>query len=367
MSAETVAALPPGWCLRFIGGAMRGRTITLKPGVNLVGSAGGCEVMLPGPDVQPRHLQFVVGELAVAMERVGSSGVRLNGGEMSTARRSVVVGDRVALGRIEFEIDRVYASEEAADSMFLDQGGVRERIVPPPQRPARRLAQAWPVFGGVFGVSAIFLWWALSGPPGSGGHRPDGDIARLKLALADYPEVSLVAGSAGQMEVNGFVESQVRKTALNQALQPFSGKVTEHVQVVDALIDQARRFIGDPGVAVNYSGKGRLLMSGATESEAVRQKIQRLAEDMQPVLVSDKVQYKPAAREENTESRALWANWQSLLPAKVVSITEDADGMRHIQLANGHRYYEGALLKSGAELKLVTPDELVIGPQGSMP
>ena len=51
MSAETVAALPPGWCLRFIGGAMRGRTITLKPGVNLVGSAGGCEVMLPGPDV----------------------------------------------------------------------------------------------------------------------------------------------------------------------------------------------------------------------------------------------------------------------------------------------------------------------------
>lgn len=361
------AAMPLGWCLRFVSGPMRGRTIPLRPGINVVGSAGGCDVMLPGPDVDPRHLQFVVGALALAMERIGGSSVRLNGAQMNTARRGLMVGDRVALGHIEFELDRVYPVEEPGDSMFLDPVAVREHGAPAAAAPLRKRSLAWPVFAAVFGISVVMLWWTLAGSSGAT-HQPEGDLARLKLALADYPEVTLVAGEGGHMEVNGFVESQMRKLALEQTMLPFGSKATLRVQAVDALIDQARRFIGDPGVAVNYGGKGRLLMTGATESEVVRGKIAHLAEDLQPMLVSDKVQYKPvdaAPRAQGNSSRALWNNWQSLLPGKVVSITEGADGMRHIQLDNGHRYYEGALLKSGAELKLVTPDELVIGPEAT--
>lgn len=93
------AALGDGWCLRFLSGAVKGRTIALKPGLNVLGSGGDCEVMLPGGDVLPRHLAFTVGELVVSMQRLGTASARLNGEDMRQPRRSVVAGDVVSLGR----------------------------------------------------------------------------------------------------------------------------------------------------------------------------------------------------------------------------------------------------------------------------
>lgn len=359
-----------GWCLRFTSGPMRGRNIGLRLGANIIGSASGCDVVLPGPEVQPRHLQFNVGEVAVALQRLGDASVRLNGVELEFARRSVVVGDRIALGRIEFEIDRVYASEEAADSMFLTADAAREAAPPVAHAPpARRLVQAWPVFAAVFLMSALMLWWTMGTPNDDSALAPPTDFAQLRKDLAAFPEVELVAAAGGRMQVNGFVESQVRRQALDKLVQPYGKHVVSRVQVVEAVMEQARRFIGDPGVAVSYGGKGRLVVTGATDSAAVQDKVHRLAEDMHPaVLVSDKVQYRPPKQEASaSEPGTLWTHWQSVLPARVVSITEDADGMRHIQLANGDRYYEGAMLKSGAELKLITPDELVVMPQRARP
>jgi type III secretion protein D len=214
----------------------------------------------------------------------------------------------------------------------------------------------------------LLMWWTVGTPNDAASRQNGGDLSALRRELASYPEVELVAAAGDQMQLNGFVESQLRKQALEQLIRPYGHKVVGRVQVVEAVVEQARRFVADPGVAVNYGGKGRLVLSGATENAAVQERIQRLAEDFHPaVLVSDKVQYRPKKQEASGEPNSLWANWQSLLPSRVVSITEDAEGMRHIQLANGHRYYEGALLKSGAELKLVTPNELVIAPQGGTP
>ena len=62
--------------------------------------------------------------------------------------------------------------------------------------------------------------------------------------------------------------------------------------------------------------------------------------------------------------RAQWAAWQELLPARLVGITEGEDGLRSIQLANGSRYYEGSVLKSGAELQHIEADGLVINSGG---
>ncbi|REM27290.1 forkhead-associated protein, partial [Mycobacterium tuberculosis] len=70
---------------------------------------------------------------------------------------------------------------------------------------------------------------------------------------------------------------------------------------------------------------------GTVEDAAVRQKIRRLGEDLHPsVLVSDKVQYreKPAAEPKETDLRTQWDGWQSVLPARMVSITEDGNGLR---------------------------------------
>jgi type III secretion protein D len=44
----------------------------------------------------------------------------------------------------------------------------------------------------------------------------------------------------------------------------------------------------------------------------------------------------------------------------MVGITDDGRGLRYIQLANGSRYYEGSLLRSGAELTRIEDDHLVI-------
>jgi type III secretion protein D len=144
---------------------------------------------------------------------------------------------------------------------------------------------------------------------------------------------------------------------------PFGTQVSVNVHSAEDMVEQARRYVADPGVAVTYTGQGRLLLTGTVEDAAVRQKIRRLSEDLHPsVLVSDKVQYreKPVAEAKDTDLRAQWDGWQSVLPARMVSITEDGNGLRHIQLSNGGRYYEGSVLRSGAELKRIDADGLVL-------
>jgi len=129
------------------------------------------------------------------------------------------------------------------------------------------------------------------------------------------------------------------------------------------MVEQARRYVGDPGVAVTYAGQGRLVLTGTVEDSAVRQKIRRLGEDLHPsVLVSDKVQYREKSQPDNAgaDQRARWDAWQSVLPARMVGITDDGSGLRHIQLSNGSRYYEGSVLKSGAELKQIDANGLVL-------
>src|SRR5688572_23690682 len=94
----------PGWCLRFLSGAVKGRTIALKPGANLLGSGADSDVLLPGGEVQARHLVIHVGELVVTLQRVGGAGAQLNGDELATQRRSVIAGDVVSIGAIDFQL-----------------------------------------------------------------------------------------------------------------------------------------------------------------------------------------------------------------------------------------------------------------------
>ena len=143
----------------------------------------------------------------------------------------------------------------------------------------------------------------------------------------------------------------------------FGSRVSVNVHSAEDMVEQARRYVDDPGVSVTYTGQGRLALTGTVEDAAVRQKIRRLSEDLHPsVLVSDKVQYreKPKAESKDDDMRAQWDSWQNVLPARMVSITEDGEGLRHIQLSNGNRYYEGSVLRSGAELKRIDADGLVL-------
>jgi len=355
-----------GWCLRFLSGAVKGRTIALKPGMNVLGSGGECEVMLPGGDVLPRHLVFTVGELVVSMQRLGTASARLNGEEMQQPRRSVVAGDIVSVGQIDFQLDRSYPAAVQEDRMFAaapDAAAAAQAGALAPQRRGPRVGY-WT--GGVVALLAVLglaaLW--VGGERGaSAAGQGRVNLAEVEKALAPFPEVEVVAAPGGQFSVKGYVESKQRRETLQRAVAPFGSKVAVNVHSAEDMVEQARRYVGDPGVAVTYAGQGRLVLSGTVEDASVRQKIRRLSEDLHPsVLVSDKVQYREKAQPDNKDAdlRAQWEGWQSVLPARMVSITEDGNGLRHIQLSNGNRYYEGSVLRSGAELKRIDADGLVL-------
>ncbi|MBL0728165.1 FHA domain-containing protein [Piscinibacter sp. HJYY11] len=353
------------WCLRFLSGAVKGRTIVLKPGANVLGSGGECEVMLPGGDVLPRHLVFTVGELVVTMQKVGTAGARLNGEEMTQPRKSVVAGDIVSVGAIDFQLDRSYPASEHDDRMFaplhaVPAGPGAGAPAAPSRTPSLRV---W--VGGVVAALALVSLAAVGLGGNALGSRAGAgsvNLAEVEQALVPFPEAQVVGAPGGHVTVRGYVESRQRREALQQALQRFGAKVTVNVHAAEDMVEQARRYVGDPGVAVTYAGQGRLVLSGTVEDSAVRQKIRRLGEDLHPhVLVSDKVQYREKPVTEASNAKQQWDGWQSVLPARMVSITEDENGLRHIQLANGSRYYEGAVLRSGQELKRIGADGLVLG------
>lgn len=362
-----LAEAAPGWCLRFLNGPMKGRTVALRRGANLLGSGPDCDLVLPGGEVLPRHLLFTVGELVVSVQRVGAASARLNGEEIRPQRRSLVAGDVVAVGTTELQVDRLYlgadddeaSGAEWSDSILPGDGSIVDEPLPEPRGTSLR----WRA-----GVAMVLLALcglivlALSQPPGQVKGLPT--LQALQQQLTGYPEVEVVIVPGGQFHLKGHVESRERKAALQKAMAPFGRNVAVHVQSADDMVEQARRFIGDPGVSVSYGGRGRLVVSGTVEDEAVRQKIRRLADDLQPaVLVSDKLAVRPrpqSEREAEAEQRARWASWQSVLPARVVGITDDGRGLRYLQLANGSRYYEGSQLRSGAELVRIEEDRLVI-------
>ena len=351
-----------GWCLRFLSGAMKGRTIELRPGANAVGSAGDCDIMLPGGDVLPRHLVFNVGELVVSVQRAADAQVLLNREPMQQPRRSLAPGDVVSVGRIDLQLERSYPTPERADPMFAGPETVLADDAAAARPDARR--------GRGFRIGAALLLLACAGLLGvglwaGGEDRPPvaASPADVAHALAPFPELEAVAAPGGQVRIKGFVESRQRRQQLEQALAPFGRRVSIEALTVDDLVEQSRRYLGNPALGVNYAGKGQLVVTGASDDDALRQRVARLAEDLHPqVLVSDHVSWRAAPPPDRAAAlRSHWEAWQGALPARLVGITEDEDGLRSIQLADGTRYYEGAPLKSGAQIAHIGADGLVLG------
>jgi type III secretion protein D len=276
----------------------------------------------------------------------------------------VVAGDVVNVGPIEFQFDRTYPAAVQDDSMFA------ESIMPddtaptaappvPPSRPTARWAGAAAMVGAALLLLGLTAWDGAAAVSGGG----DGlNVRAVEQAVAGFAEVEVVALHGGELAVRGHVESKARRQALLDAVQPFGPGVTVNVQAADEIVEQARRYVSDPAISIAYTGRGRLLVSGVADDASLQQKIRRLGEDLHPtVLVTDRVQYreKPDMQRE-ADMRARWTAWQGVLPSRLVSITEDANGTRHIQLANGSRYYEGSVMRSGAELKHIGVDGLQV-------
>jgi type III secretion system YscD/HrpQ family protein len=363
MAMASSTSVVPGWCLRFRGGAMNGRMLILKAGPNVVGSSGDCDIVLPGHEVLPRHLVFNVGELVVSLQKVSTAAVRLNGEEMRQTRRSLAVGDLVTVGEIELQVERSYPAAEPHDPMFAEPGSaVSGGALPERSQPAARRPPAF--WAGmallVLAVAGLLSLWMDDDAPRAEARGVS--LAEIEQAVAPFREVEVAATPGGSLSIRGFVESPLRRQALQQALQRFGNRVNVKVYAADELVEQAQRYLAEPGVAIAYAGQGRLIVSGTGDEGTVREKVRRLSEDLHPaVIVLDKLHYRTASQtDKDAEQRAQWAAWQALLPARLVSITAGDEGLRSIQLANGSRYYEGAVLKSGAELEHIDAGGLVL-------
>ena len=367
-SAQATAARDR-WCIRFLNGTMRGRSIALQAGANAIGSAPDCDVLLPDTEVQPRHLVLTAGEVAITLQRFEGAAAELNGEPMTAERRSLAAGDIVSVGRIDFQIDREYADPEAAgaaDSMFPSQETDLPDAGGAAGAPARRRDSRAPALAVVAALLCavtavgVLLFGAQDRHVAPG---PAVDLALLGAALAPFPEVhARTPDAAGTIRVNGFVESQPRRQALARALQPFGSRVRLEAVAVDGVIDGARQFVADPGLAFSYRGQGHLLVSGATDLDATHERVQRLERDLYPVIVvEDAAHYRAPAAVRVGAPVAAAASWLSQLPAKVVSVTTDAEGTRSIELANGDRFFEGAVLRSGTAIGPLDPEELLPG------
>ena len=240
-------------------------------------------------------------------------------------------------------------------------------LQPPPARRGPPWLSVAVVLFAVGGAAGVLAW---AGAGAGSAQSASVDLAEVEKALKPFPEVEVVALAGGRFNVRGYVESRQRRQALAEAMAPFGRQVSTSVHAAEDIVEQARRYVGDPGISMTYAGHGRLVVGGTAEDEAVRQKIRRLADDLHPaVLVSDQVQVRPRPQADRTaeQQRAQWDAWQGVLPSRMVSITQDASGMSYIQLANGGRYYEGTVLKSGAELKRIEADGLVVSPGREVP
>jgi type III secretion system YscD/HrpQ family protein len=368
------------WCLRFLSGAARGGTIALDRGENLVGSGSDCRVLLAGSDAHPRHLIVHVGELAVALQRIGDAPVRLNGDEVTQRRRSLVPGDEIKVGSFRLQLNRSYAPLATttdtgfAESILCEDAQLLDTLRPAPRRSGtdRRAA----VLVMMCASLALAGWAAWPGAQDRADAPRGPDAAAVQRALAGFSEVEVVTLPGGQFMVRGYVETRTRRQALQSAVEPLGRRVGVSVHAVDEVVEQARRYVGNSAISLSYQGQGRIVLSGVSDDPALRKRIRQLGEDLQPaVLVTDRVRYRDdalardgsrrapseAAQAAQAAQSAQWAAWQAELPARIVGVTDDGNGTRYIQLANGSRYYEGSVLRSGTRLDRIDGSHLQLG------
>ncbi|SCB31060.1 FHA domain-containing protein [Cupriavidus alkaliphilus] len=357
-----------GWTLRFLGGDVYGRQVTLRRGANVLGTAADVDISVPGAEVQPRHLVLNVGELAVSAERVGEAAVTVNGRATTQRAFALAGGDILTIGALDVELLRAQPGmSEATDTLFAwaESGRRAARDADAQQQGGRRPGRALLATLGVAGVVGLVGAGWLAATYANGGLAPrtqQADPAAVRKTVAAYPELEVVSLPNGTVTVKGFVNSRVDRQRIVQALAPFGRGVQQQVRSADDLIEHIQRYLDEPGVGIAYQGQGRVLLSGTADPVHGRDKVRRVIEDLHPgVLVSDKIDYRETAESRRRQVRdGHMENWQGVFPARVVSITEDGNGTRSVQLANGARYFEGAVLKNGAEIERIDADGVVL-------
>lgn len=119
-SAETstVAA-----SLKVIGGKQDGQTLPLPKGKFLIGREEDCHLRPNSDLVSRHHCVFSTDEFSVRLRDLGSTNGTLINGERLSGARTLKAGDRVTVGKLEFEVVLAGGSAPETDAADVATGG----------------------------------------------------------------------------------------------------------------------------------------------------------------------------------------------------------------------------------------------------
>ena len=116
--SPTVAA-----SLKVVGGKQDGQSLPLPKGKFLIGREEDCHLRPNSDLVSRHHCVFSTDEFSVRLRDLGSTNGTLLNGEKLVGAKTLKAGDRVLVGKLEFEVVLAGGEEPAAEAADLPTGG----------------------------------------------------------------------------------------------------------------------------------------------------------------------------------------------------------------------------------------------------
>lgn len=325
---SAVPALRP-CAVRISAGLHRGATLRLRSAAR-VGSADDNDIVLRDAGVRPHHAELrrvdgvwslfaLPGGLALQAAETGTRGGRF-------------MRQRQVIGSAELVITQALPPESA------------------PKRLRRSLGRGVaPVLLALSALLTVGVVVQLVRPASAS--MP---LGTRNLAAQGWPDVNLVAAPDSSPLATGYVDDAASLARLRLWLeQEKMAHVALQVRVGSEIAMQVRDALADPTLSVSYRGAGAVRVQGTSDDMAVRDRLRLLTADLAGVVrIDDHVAFYQVP---NTAPR------QHTLPVRIVSVIPGENGSFGGE--NGARYFVGAVLPDGAEVKAIELDgiDFVVG------
>ncbi|RQP21442.1 BON domain-containing protein [Albitalea terrae] len=168
------------------------------------------------------------------------------------------------------------------------------------------------------------------------------------LSAEGFPDVRLIAGDGGAMQLSGYVDDPKALARLQRWLQKSPGLGTARVQVRvgTELAARVQEALSDAALTVDYTGGGTVRIQGSSESTALRDQLHRLTLDLAGVVkVDNRVAFIEPAEA---------APREHVLPVRIVDVVPGENGS--FSNGSGARYFVGGVLPDGAEVVAIRKD-----------
>ncbi len=355
----------PKRVLRILSGLHAGAHRLLPPGEYVLGSGAGCDIILRDDDVAERHLLLVLGEVTAYAKRLADVPWHCGGKEVKASRRLLSERDVISFGPVQISLqfdDAASANVMPQHAAAQPQRGAPAAARSPAAR-AHRLGRlpllSISVLVAVAGALLFAFQAALSGVSERSHSQQLRAEAQRLIGMMNLPDLTVQTDGRGTLVLSGHVASaQDAQRLRSQSLLYSNGTPVMKFQIATELVQHAREYLDDPGLTVQYVGKGRLLVSGhSTRAETQARKTQLIA-DLRGVVqidviasMMDSPQPEPGALE---------------LPVKVVGIYDYFGGNAYFRADDGTHYQEGSLLKNGAEVVSISSSQVTFRQDGKI-